>query len=64
MKLIELQIRDTTHFINPAQITQAVGNDRGISITLNERTESGAPVRLVFEGDEAKRLFRELHSLA
>jgi hypothetical protein len=64
MKLIELQIRDTTYFINPAQITQAVSNKGGISITLNERTESGAPVRLVFEGDEAKRLFRELHSLA
>jgi hypothetical protein len=55
MKLIELQVQDTTYFINPAQITHAVGNDRedrgGIYITvkLTERTTSGESGTLMFQ---------------
>ena len=69
MKLIELQGQDTTYFINPAQITHAVGNDRedrwGIYITvkLTERTTSGESGTLMFQENDAKRLFSELRGL-
>jgi hypothetical protein len=69
MKLIELPVQDKIYFINPAQITYAIGNDREdrgsiyITVMLTEQTKSSESVKLMFTGDDARRLISDLRGL-
>jgi len=69
MRPIEVPVQNNTYFINPAQITYAVGNDREecgsswIAIAVTGQEKSGESVKLRFEGDTARQLISDLRGL-
>jgi hypothetical protein len=69
MNFIELHANDCIHFINPAQIIQAIGHERDeppeVTVMLAAPSEERkGNLMHTFHGDDARRVFEELRMIA